>query len=89
MDPLDLFLRNLSLTGPLAGTYREELEVAARLMDWKRRWRPRGQQQREGPCRRGLGLSIHTWRARRHGCTCEVLVHPVGTVEGRLSAPDP
>ncbi|MFQ5719633.1 MAG: xanthine dehydrogenase family protein molybdopterin-binding subunit [Acidobacteriota bacterium] len=86
LDPLDFFLKNIDLTGRLADTYRDELAVAARLMDWKKRWHPRG--QGEGILRQGLGLAMHTWGGRGHRSNCEVRVHPDGAIEARLGSQD-
>jgi xanthine dehydrogenase YagR molybdenum-binding subunit len=60
MNPLDLVLLNLPLTGPLEKVYGEELAIADRLMGWRQRWHPRGDAGR-GPVRRGLGLALHAW----------------------------
>ncbi len=60
MNPLDVLLLNLPLTGPLEKVYREELKVADELMGWRQRWHPRGDAAK-GPVKRGLGLSLHTW----------------------------
>ena len=65
MDPREFFLKNIDLTGPRKNIYREELGVAADLMDWKNKWRPRGQNISGGRAH-GLGLSIHTWGGRGH-----------------------
>ena len=87
MDPLDLFRRNLPITvGKRAAVYEEELSIAADLMEWKERWRPRGSSP--GPVKRGLGLSIHTWGGRGHASNCQVKVHPDGTVEAALGSQD-
>src|SRR5438128_10197485 len=43
MDPIDLWLKNLSFTGPRQKVYEEECGVASDLRDWKQKWRPRGQ----------------------------------------------
>jgi xanthine dehydrogenase YagR molybdenum-binding subunit len=86
-DPLDLFLQNVGLTGRRAGVYREELGIAADLMGWRRRWHPRGRAG-DGPLKRGLGLSLHTWGGRGHRSTCEVVVHPDGAVEAKLGSQD-
>ena len=87
MDPLDLFLKNVSITGPRADTYAEELEVGAALMDWRRNWHPRGDSGR-GPVKRGLGLGLHTWGGRAHQSNCEVVIFPDGNVEARLGSQD-
>src|SRR5207244_11719804 len=43
IDPVDLWVKNLSLTGPRQKVYEEEFGVASELMGWKQKWRPRGQ----------------------------------------------
>lgn len=86
-DPLDVFLANLDLTGPREATYREELAIAARLMDWKAKWRPRGASTGE-TVRRGLGLSLHTWGGRGHRSACDVTVFPDGAIEAKLGTQD-
>jgi len=93
LDPLAVFRRNLPLTGRLERIYREELEIADRLMGWSSRWRPRpGREEvgrwKGGPVRRGLGLSLHTWGGRGHRSSCEVAIHPDGAVEVRLASQD-
>ncbi|HET9399332.1 MAG TPA: molybdopterin cofactor-binding domain-containing protein, partial [Candidatus Acidoferrales bacterium] len=42
MDPLDFFRKNIAKTGARSQNYSEELEIAAQLMDWKKKWQPRG-----------------------------------------------
>jgi xanthine dehydrogenase YagR molybdenum-binding subunit len=90
MDPLDFFLKNIELTGVRAVTYREELQKAAELIEWKKNWRPRG----EGglgstkTMKRGLGLSIHTWQGGPHNSDCDVIINPDGTTEVRLGSQD-
>lgn len=78
MDPLELFRRNLGLTDR-AEVYREELDIAADLMEWTRKWRPRS--ERTGVVRRGLGLSMHTWGGRGHDSNCQTTIHSDGLVE--------
>ncbi len=88
MDPLDFLDKNLRHTGRLEAIYRAELPIAARRMGWRERWHPRGEGGAEGPIRRGLGLSLHTWGGRGHRSTCEVRVHPDGAVGARLGSQD-
>jgi len=87
MDPLDFFLKNIHLTGPRAANYAEELKIGADLMGWKAAWKPRGKNG-NGPIKRGLGLSIHTWGGRGHQSNCELVVHPDGSVEAKLGSQD-
>ncbi len=87
MDPLDLFRKNLHMTGRLSAVYDQELSVAEKIMDWKERWHPRGKAG-PGPIKRGLGLSLHTWGGRGHTSSCEVVVYPDGLVEAKLGTQD-
>lgn len=87
MDPLDLFLKNIELTGRRAKIYQEELLKAAELIDWKNNWHPRGDQSK-GPIKRGLGLSLHTWGGRGHGSNCDLTIHPDGSVEVKIGTQD-
>jgi xanthine dehydrogenase YagR molybdenum-binding subunit len=87
MDPLELFLKNIELTGPLAKVYAAELDKGAELIEWKKNWHPRGKGG-GGPLKRGLGLSLHTWGGRAHNSICEVTISPDGSVEAKLGSQD-
>jgi xanthine dehydrogenase YagR molybdenum-binding subunit len=87
MDPLDLWLKNLEISGPRRDVCREELAVAADLMGWKEKWRPRGQNI-SGSIARGLGLSIHTWGGRGHESDCDLTIHPDGSVDIKMGTQD-
>jgi xanthine dehydrogenase YagR molybdenum-binding subunit len=87
IDPLDLFLKNIALTGERSELYRQELLKAAELMDWKKRWHPRPDRS-PGAIKQGLGLSIHTWGGRGHVSDCRVAIHPDGSVEVSLCTQD-
>ncbi len=87
MDPLDLWLKNLEITGPRRDVYSEELAVAADLMGWKEKWRPRGKNV-SGNIARGLGLSIHTWGGRGHASDCDLTIHPDGSVDIKMGTQD-
>jgi xanthine dehydrogenase YagR molybdenum-binding subunit len=87
MDPLDLLLKNIGLAGERAEIYREELQIAAELMEWKKKWHPRGDPS-PGPIKRGLGVSIHTWPGRGHASQCDLTIHPDGSVEVKLGSQD-
>jgi xanthine dehydrogenase YagR molybdenum-binding subunit len=86
MDPYDFFLKNIELT-KLPKVYREEFPIAAELMGWKEKWRPRGQNV-SGNIARGLGLSLHTWGGRGHGSDCDLSVHPDGSVDIKVGTQD-
>jgi xanthine dehydrogenase YagR molybdenum-binding subunit len=87
MDPLDFFLKNVGLTGDRAANYKEELLKASELMEWKKKWHPRGESG-AGPIKRGLGLSIHTWNGRGNQSNCNATIHPDGSVEVALGSQD-
>ena len=87
MDPLEMFQKNIQLTGPLAKTYQAELEKAAELMDWQKKWHRRGDKT-SGPLKRGLGLSIHTWGGAGHPSNCNCTIQPDGSVEVSLASQD-
>jgi xanthine dehydrogenase YagR molybdenum-binding subunit len=87
MDPLEMMRANLDISGPRAQTYREELEIADKLMGWKQNWHPRGDKA-SGPVKRGLGLSIHTWGGRGHNSDQDLTISPDGSVEVKLGSQD-
>lgn len=86
IDPYDLILKNVELTRH-AREYSQELPIAEKLMDWKKRWHPRGDKT-PGPIKRGLGLSIHTWGGRGHESHCNLTVHSDGAVEMKMCTQD-
>ncbi len=87
MDPMDFMLKNIDLTAPRAKIYSEEFQIAERLMDWKKRWHPRGDTT-PGPVKRGLGTSIHTWGGRGHPSNCDLTINPDGSVEIKMGTQD-
>lgn len=87
MDPVEFFGKNLNLTKARENTYREELGIAAELMDWKGTWHPRGQSASEGTAR-GVGLSFHTWGGRGHASNCDLTIHPDGSVDLKMGTQD-
>src|SRR5262252_8300316 len=90
MDPLDLFLKNLNLTGARANVYRDELTKAAEMIEWKKLWRPRGEGAPGSTktVKRGLGLSIHTWGGLGHASDCDLTIHPDGSVDIKMGTQD-
>jgi xanthine dehydrogenase YagR molybdenum-binding subunit len=87
MDPLDFFLKNIELTGARAEVYREEFQVAADLIGWKKNWHQRGDKT-AGPVKRGLGLSLHTWGGGGHPSDCDITIQPDGSVELKMGTQD-
>lgn len=87
MDPVEFFGKNLDITKPRQDIYREELAIAADLMDWKQKWHPRTQ-NRSGNITRGVGLSLHTWGGRGHNSDCDLTIQPDGSVDLKLGSQD-
>jgi xanthine dehydrogenase YagR molybdenum-binding subunit len=87
MDPLDLFFKNLELTGSRHAVYREELEMAAELMEWKRKWRLRPENA-PSEVVRGVGFSIHTGSGRGHASNCDLTIHPDGSIAIKMATQD-
>jgi xanthine dehydrogenase YagR molybdenum-binding subunit len=87
MNPMDLWLKNMALTGPRAQIYTDELKIGDQLMGWRQRWHPRGDKA-AGPVKQGLGLSCHTWGGRGHESNCDVTIHPDGSVEIKMGSQD-
>ena len=40
--------------------YTKEIEIAAELSDWKKKWHPPGRAAR-APIKHGIGMALHTW----------------------------
>ncbi|MCH7987708.1 MAG: xanthine dehydrogenase family protein molybdopterin-binding subunit, partial [Planctomycetes bacterium] len=87
MDSYDVFMKNLGKT-PRANVYAAEMEIGARLIDWKKKWHLHGQGASKGGVKRGLGMALHTWGGRAHAGTCTVKIHPDGTVESFAGSQD-
>jgi xanthine dehydrogenase YagR molybdenum-binding subunit len=85
MDELEFFQKNLKFTDR-EQVYAEELAIAAELIDWKKKWRGRGEQK--GVLRRGLGLAIHTWGGSPGDSNVQCTLHPDGGVELRCGTQD-
>lgn len=85
MDPLELFEKNLPYT-VRPETYRAQLAKAAEIIEWKKHWKPRGEEK--GMVRRGLGIGINTWGGAGHASTARTIINPDGTVEVELGSQD-
>jgi len=78
MDELEFFKKNLQYTDR-PEVYAAELDLAAGLIGWKKKWLLRDDQA--GTVRRALGCSIHTWGGGGHDSNVRCTVHPDGAVE--------
>ncbi|HVW38161.1 MAG TPA: molybdopterin cofactor-binding domain-containing protein, partial [Pirellulales bacterium] len=94
IDSYDVFLRNLPSVSPkkgahsMADTYREQMEIAAKLIDWKAKWHPHGKGKASGSIVTGLGMALHTWGGGGHNSSCLLKIHPDGGVETSLGSQD-
>lgn len=87
MDSLDFYLKNISLTGERSDLYRRELLKAAELIDWKKKWHPRGDPT-AGHLKKGLGLGFHTWGGRGHNSEARLTIDPDGSVNVFIGSQD-
>lgn len=87
MDSYEMFLKNLDLTWK-PELYAAEMEIAAKLMDWKGKWHPRGKGDAQGSVKHGVGMALHTWGGRAGNGNCTVVVHPDGMVESFAGTQD-
>jgi xanthine dehydrogenase YagR molybdenum-binding subunit len=85
MDPLELFIKNAGVTR-FPQVYTSQLQKAAEMIEWKKRWHPRG--EGSGTVRRGLGLGVGTWGGMGHPSNCRTNIHPDGSVEVELGSQD-
>jgi xanthine dehydrogenase YagR molybdenum-binding subunit len=86
MDELEFFLHNAALTDR-ADVYREELQIAADMIDYKKKAHLRGD-PKPGPIKRGIGISLHTWGGLGHPSECDVSINGDGSVEAKIGTQD-
>ncbi len=87
LDPLEFFRKNIELAKPRQSIYLEEFVIASDLMNWKDKWRPRGQNI-SGHVARGVGMSLHTWGGRGHSSDCDLSIYPDGSVDLKMGTQD-
>ncbi len=85
MDPVELFTKNLGYTAREA-TYKAQLQKGAEIMEWQKRWHPRG--QGHGPLKQGLGVAINTWGGGGHASQCRTTINPDGSVVVEMGTQD-
>ena len=86
MDPMELLSKNAGFTARPA-VYRAQLATAADLMDWKKRWHPRGDSG-SGPVKRGLGVGLGTWNGAGQASQVRTTIQPDGRVEVETGSQD-
>jgi xanthine dehydrogenase YagR molybdenum-binding subunit len=88
-DSYDIFLRNLFLAqGAKPEVYAAEMEVGAKLIDWKAKWHPHGKGPKKGSVVEGLGMALHTWGGGGHDSSCTIKIYPDGGVETYCGSQD-
>jgi xanthine dehydrogenase YagR molybdenum-binding subunit len=88
IDALEFFLKNIEFAPePLRDVYREELRIAAEMIDYKGKAHPRGDTAK-GSIKRGLGISLHTWGGAGHNSACDVTINPDGSVIASIGTQD-
>ncbi|MEX0939231.1 MAG: xanthine dehydrogenase family protein molybdopterin-binding subunit [Pirellulales bacterium] len=81
-DSFDVFMANLpNASNGFADLYADQMNVAARLIDWKAKWHPHGKGEANGSIVEGLGMALHTWGGTANTSSCTVRIHPDGGVE--------
>lgn len=94
VDELEFFLKNLQFVKNSERfpnkqqVYADELKIAAEMIGYKQKAHLRGEGGGNGPVKRGLGLSIHTWGGLGHPSQCEVTINPDGSVLTRIGSQD-
>jgi xanthine dehydrogenase YagR molybdenum-binding subunit len=87
MDPLEMFLKNIAMTGERSSLYQQELLTASEMIGWKKKWHKRGDPT-PGYIKKGLGLSLHTWGGRGHPSDCRLTVNTDGSVAIEIGSQD-
>jgi len=89
IDSYDVFMRNLpSVSNGKADVYKEQMQIAAELINWKSKWHAHGKGDADGSVVSGLGMALHTWGGGGHASACQVKIHPDGGVETMLGSQD-
>ena len=86
----DIFRKNLINieSRQTAEVYADEMEVAAKLIDWQAKWHPHGKGPKKGSVVDGLGMAIHEWGGVANTSTCLLKIHPDGGVEAYCGTQD-
>jgi xanthine dehydrogenase YagR molybdenum-binding subunit len=70
--------------------YIQEIKIAARLSQWKKKWHPPGEGPAKGPFKYGIGMALHTWggQASPQPNECAVTIASDGSVTAKTSTQD-
>lgn len=90
ISSLDVFLKNSDLIAAqqVPEVYRQELKLAAKLMDWEAKWHPHGKGPANGSVVEGLGIAMHTWGGVANSSECRLRIYPDGGVESFCGTQD-
>jgi xanthine dehydrogenase YagR molybdenum-binding subunit len=101
LNPMAVRIKNLPLSDPAAvidnplswnavkyETYIQEIKIAARLSDWKKKWHKPG--EGKGVVKHGIGMALHTWggQAAPQLNECRVSIAQDGSVTAQTSTQD-
>ena len=93
-DSSEIFKKNLGtddkpgVGGAKPSVYAAEIDIAAKLMDWKAKWHPHGKGPAKGSVVEGLGMALHTWGGGGHNSICRLKIYPDGGVETQCGSQD-
>ncbi|HLK66280.1 MAG TPA: xanthine dehydrogenase family protein molybdopterin-binding subunit [Bryobacteraceae bacterium] len=88
MDPIEVFKINAQYApSARVDTYRYQLDKAAELAEWKKLWKPRGQNG-TGTMKRGLGVAFAAWGGAGHAGQCRTVINPDGSVSVEIGSQD-
>jgi xanthine dehydrogenase YagR molybdenum-binding subunit len=91
MNPIDLYKANLDQLDKVAKTnselYAAELDRAAELMEWDKKWHAHGKGGK-GSVKRGLGVALHRWGGQSVKCSSEVRIFADGGAQASLGSQD-
>lgn len=90
VDSFEIFKKNLKNidSRQKAEVYAAEMDIAARLMGWKDKWHAHGKGKKNGSVVEGLGMAIHEWGGVANTSSCNLKVHPDGSVESFCGTQD-
>jgi len=108
IDPMQMRLKNLPANDPKVTVsdptawlgqrntvYKAEIDIAAKMCDWKNKWHAPGKGPGKGPVKHGIGMALHTWGGSAVGDVggvpandCTVIIARDGSVTGQTSSQD-
>lgn len=88
-DSYDVFLANLpNCSNGRGDVYAAEMKIGAELIGWKQQWHAHGKGKPRGSVVDGLGMALHMWGGVANDSTCNLRIHPDGSVRARCGTQD-